>query len=45
MDEKASLMLKDNQVKWVDMMKMITKANPDIETTVIPKTGCRKKVH
>lgn len=45
MDEKASLMLKDNQVKWVDMMKMITKANPDIETTVRPKTGWRKKVH
>lgn len=45
MEERASLMLKDNQIKWVDMMKMITKSNPDIETTVRPKAGWRQKVH
>lgn len=36
-EEKASLMLKENQIKWVDMMKMIVDANPDLETTNKPK--------
>lgn len=40
-EERASLMLKDHQVKWVDMMKMIVKAKPDIETTTRPKSGFR----
>lgn len=44
-EERASLMLKDHQMKWVDMMKMIVKATPDLETTNRPKKGCRKKMH
>ena len=44
-EERASLMLKENQVKWVDMMKMIVEATPDIETVSRPKEGWRKYVH
>lgn len=32
-------------MKWVDIMKMITKAKPDLETTNIPKSKCRRKLH
>ena len=38
-------MLKEHQVKWVDMMKMIVKATPDLETTNRPKSGIRLKMH
>ncbi len=34
-------MLKENQIKWVDMMKMIVDAKPDIETTNRPKQRWR----
>jgi len=44
-EEKASLMLKENQIKWVDMMKMIVKANPDLETTNVPKQKWRQALH
>lgn len=44
-EEKASLMLKENQIKWVDMMKMIVDAKPDLETTNRPKTRWRQVVH
>lgn len=36
-EEKASMMLKDHQMRWVDMMKMIANSNPDFETTNRPK--------
>ena len=38
-------MLKDNQEKWVDMMRMIVNTNPDLETTNVPKSKWRKAVH
>ena len=44
-EERASLMLKENQIKWVDMMKMIVEANPDLETTNKPKQRWRQVVH
>jgi len=34
--EKEALFLKDSQMKWVDMMKMIVKARPNLETTNVP---------
>jgi hypothetical protein len=37
--------MKDKEMKWVDMMKMIIKANPDLETTNVPKNKFRKKLH
>lgn len=36
-EEKAAMMLKDSQIAWVDMMKMIIKSAPDLETTNRPK--------
>jgi len=30
-------MLKEQQAKWVDIMKMIVNSNPDLETTNKPK--------
>lgn len=44
-EEKAALMLKDSQIAWVDMMKMIVNAAPDLETTNKPKQKWRAKVH
>ena len=38
-------MLKEDQIKWVDMIKMIVEANPDLETTNLPKEVWRQKVH
>jgi hypothetical protein len=38
-------MLKENQMKWVDMMKMIVHSNPDLETTNIPKQKWRASIH
>lgn len=38
-------MLKENQIKWVDMMKMIVNSNPDLETTNKPKQKWRAKLH
>jgi hypothetical protein len=37
--------MKDKEMKWVDMMKMICSANPDLETTNVPKNKLRKKLH
>lgn len=30
---------------WVDMVKMVVNAKPDLETTNIPNNAFRKKVH
>lgn len=38
-------MLKEHHVKWVDMMKMIVKATPDLETTNKPKSKWRLKFY
>lgn len=43
--EKESSFLNDKQYNWIDIMKMILKAKPDIETTYIPKNKFRKKLH
>jgi hypothetical protein len=34
--------MKDKEMKWVDMMKMIVKAKPDLETTNVPNNKYRK---
>ncbi len=34
-------MLKESQIKWVDMIKMIVESNPDLETTNMPKQQWR----
>lgn len=39
------MMLKEHQIKWVDMMKMIVNAKPDLETTNRPKQKWRAAVH
>jgi hypothetical protein len=44
-EEKKALVLNDKQIKWIDIMKMIIKSKPDIETTYIPKNKFRKKLH
>ena len=44
-EEREALVLNDKQMKWIDIMKMIIKANPDIETTYIPKNKIRKYLH
>jgi hypothetical protein len=41
----ASLYMKEKEMKWVDIMKMIVKAKPDLETTNVPKNKHRKKLH
>lgn len=38
-------MLNEQQTKWVDMMKMMASASPDLETTTVPKIEWRRKVH
>ena len=43
--EKAALYMSDQQMKWLDIMKMIIKAKPDLETTNVPKSAIRKKFH
>ena len=40
-EEKASTMLKEAQIRWVDMIKMIVEASPDLETTNLPKSQWR----
>ena len=44
-EEREALVLDDKQLKWIDIMKMIMKAKPDIETTFIPKNKWRKILH
>lgn len=39
------MMLKDHQMRWVDMMKMIANSNPDFETTNRPKQKWRAVIH
>lgn len=36
-EERQALLLNDHQLKWIDIMKMIISAKPDIETTYVPK--------
>lgn len=33
------------ELEWVDVMKMIVKAKPDLETTNEPKNKSLKKLH
>jgi hypothetical protein len=37
--------MKDKEIKWVDMMKMIVKACPDLETTNVPVKKWRRSLH
>lgn len=37
--------MKDEEMKWVDIMKLIVKAKPDLETTNVPKNKFRRKMH
>lgn len=32
-------------MKWLDMMKMIVNAKPDLETTSVPKNKYRRYLH
>jgi hypothetical protein len=32
-------------MKWIDIMKMIVSAKPDLETVHVPEAQWRKKVH
>jgi cbb3-type cytochrome oxidase subunit 3 len=36
-EERDSFFLNDKQLKWLDIMKMIINAKPDIETIHLPK--------
>jgi len=44
-EERAALILNDKQIEWIDIMKMVIKAKPDLETTFIPKGKFRKMLH
>jgi hypothetical protein len=37
--------LTEEQMKWIDMVKMVVTAKPDLETTNIPENSFRKKMH
>ena len=37
--------LSEDQLKWVDMVKMIVQAKPELETTNIPQNAFRRKMH
>lgn len=39
--EKAALFMKESEMKWVDIMKMIIKARPDLERTNVPTNKFR----
>ena len=39
------VMLTENEMNWLDVMKLIVKAKPDYYTRTIPETVWRKKVH
>ena len=44
-EEIEALVLNDKQRIWIDIMKMIKKASPDIQTTYVPKQKIRKFLH
>ncbi|CAI2364628.1 unnamed protein product [Moneuplotes crassus] len=44
-EEAEALVLNHKQRIWIDIMKMIKKASPDIKTTYIPKQRFRKFLH
>jgi len=44
-EDKESQMLSESQQKWVDILKMIISATPDLETTTVPTTPFRQTVH
>lgn len=44
-NEKASWFMSKKELEWVDVMKLIVKAKPDLETTNIPDNKFRRKVH
>jgi hypothetical protein len=43
--EKESWFMTKKELEWVDVMKMIVKAKPDLETTNEPKNKSLKKLH
>lgn len=43
--EKESWFMKKNELEWVDIMRMIVKTKPDLETTNVPKNKCLRFVH
>ena len=43
--EKESWFMTKKELEWVDVMKMIIKATPDLETTNEPKNKYLKKLH
>ncbi|CAI2366067.1 unnamed protein product [Moneuplotes crassus] len=44
-EEAAALVLNDRQRIWIDIMKMIKNASPDIKTTYVPRNKFRKFLH
>jgi len=42
---KYKIVLSENQMKWVDIQKMIIKAKPDFESSNVPKSKFRKFFH
>ena len=43
--EKESWLMTKRELEWVDIMKMIVKAKPDLETTNVPNNRILKKLH
>lgn len=43
--EKESWFMSKKELEWVDIMKMIVKAKPDLETTNVPKNRFLRSVH
>jgi len=35
----------EDQLEWIDMIKLIRAAEPDYEAVTYPKMRCRRKVH
>ena len=44
-EELEQTHLNVDQLKWIDMLKMIIQAKPDMETTTVPVNPFRKKMH
>ena len=43
--EKESWLMTKKELEWVDIMKMIVKAKPDLETTNVPSNKILRKLH
>lgn len=43
--EKESWLMTKRELEWVDIMKMIIKSKPDLETTNVPTNKWLKKLH